>query len=406
MLILVSNVGSTSLKFKLYDMPGERVLCEARVERVGSRTEAAYRYVNADRNVSRRREKLCVAGYTEGIRLFLDSLMDPAEGVRPAAGSGLSGETLRPEDIAAVGFKTVLARGFYGVHILDDAVLNAMEEYRFVAPVHNGAYLEAIGRFRELLPGVKMVGVFETAFHESIPLERRLYAVPYEWYETYGLRRMGYHGASHAYVAGTMEALWGGGRVISCHLGGSCSICAILDGKSVDNSFGFSLQAGVPHGNRTGDLDPYIVPYLLHRGMPMEEILAGLEKRGGMLGLSGLSGDMRDIERAALEGNSRARLALDVFVCAVQRYIGQYYVELGGLDQLVFTGGIGEKSPLIRERVCGSVQSLGIVLDREANEMGEGDREISAPGSKAEIWVLEANEELGVARQTYGAVKA
>ncbi|MDR2020313.1 MAG: acetate/propionate family kinase [Treponema sp.] len=434
MIILVSNAGSTSLKFKLFDMPAETVLCEGRVERVGSAGGAVYHYKNPGRGIAFKEEKQDIPGYSRGIRRFLDSLRHSETGPLKAAGSGVIGL----EDIAAVGFKTVLARGFYGVHLLDEAVLQAMEDYRFVAPVHNGAYLEAIARFREQLPGARMVGVFETAFHATIPAERRIYALPYEWYEKYGVQRMGYHGASHSYVARTITGMAAGmdaagtdaagtdaagrsaaRRIISCHLGGSCSICAILDGKSVDNSFGFSLQAGTPHANRAGDLDPYIVLYLLHEGMSMEELLEGLEKKGGMMGISGISGDMRDLEEAARGGHKRAKLALDIFVNAVQRYIGQYYVELGGLDALVFTGGIGENSPLLRRRICESVQSLGIELDDEANDMdvndmdatgmdaagmdaaGRGDRLISSAASKAAVWVIPANEELGVARESF-----
>jgi acetate kinase len=292
-----------------------------------------------------------------------------------------------------------------------------MEDSLFIAPIHNAAYLEAIARFKEELPWALLVGVFETAFHRTIPLERRLYALPYEWYEKYGLQRLGYHSASHSYIARTVAASPEGaspGRIISCHLGGSCSISAILDGKSVDNSFGFSLQTGVPHANRAGDIDPYILLYLLHEGLEMEEILEGFERKGGMMGLSGFSNDMRDLEEAASGGagadpaggeppgrSERAALALDVFVTAVQRYIGQYFVELGGLDVLAFTGGIGENSPLLRGRICASVQSLGVELDGKANEEGKGDRIISSPSSKVQIRVIAANEELGVARETY-----
>jgi acetate kinase len=410
MLVLICNAGSTSLKFKLFDMPAETVLCEARVERVGS-TEAVYHYRNPGRNIAYKKEGLSVPGYTEGIRRFCESLLDQDEGVVLDAETGRGAVELR--DIAAVGFKTVLARGFYGVHRLTDEVIAAMEEYLFVAPVHNRAYVEVVRLFAGLLPHTERVGVFETAFHTTIPLERRLYAIPYEWYERYGVQRLGYHSASHSYVARTMAKLHGSlpRRIISCHLGGSCSINAILDGKSVDNSFGFSLQAGVPHNNRVGDLDPYVMLYLLHRGLSMEELREGLEKNGGMKGLSGLSNDMRDLEEAVygkgdpanLTGTARrAKLALDVFVTAVQRYIGQYHVELGGLDALVFTAGIGENSPILRGLICESAAAaLGLVLDREANESGKGDRLISAPGSKAEIWVIAANEELGVARETY-----
>ena len=271
MKILVSNVGSTSLKFKLYDMPSERVLCEAKVERVGSDHDAIYTYKDDAR--SEKREGCSVPGYTEGIRLFLADMAGVAE-----AGN-----------ISAVGFKTVLAKGYYGVHELTDEVLAAMREWLFVAPAHNGPYLEAIGCFREVMPWAKLVGVFETAFHTTIPPERTLFAVPYEWYEKYGVKRMGYHGASHSYVADTLTARFGGtGRTVSCHLGGSCSLCAIEDGRSVDTSFGFSLQTGVMHANRTGDLDPYVLPFLLNQGMSMDEALDGLAKRGGLLGVSGV----------------------------------------------------------------------------------------------------------------------
>jgi acetate kinase len=369
-----------------------------------------YHYKNPAKGIAYKKDGLSIPGYTAGIRRFFESLVDKDEGA-----------SIRLEDIAAVGFKTVLAKGFYGVHLLTEEVMRAMEEYLFVAPVHNRAYIDVIRVFEELLPRAKRVGVFETAFHTTIPLERQLYGIPYEWYEKYGVRRMGYHSANHSYIAQAMADRHGGQmpkRIISCHLGGSCSICAILDGKSVDNSFGFSLQAGIPHNNRTGDLDPYIVLYLLHLGMSMEEVLAGLEKKGGLLGLSGISNDARDLEEAAYGAETvpdggppkpagqasltgRAKLALDVFVTAVQRYIGQYFVELGGLDALVFTAGIGENSPILRRRICESVQSLGLEMDTTANEAGTGDRLISAPDSKAELWVIAANEELGVARESY-----
>ena len=214
-----------------------------------------------------------------------------------------------------------------------------------VAPAHNSCYLEAIAAFRALLPGVRQVGVFETAFHQTIPLARCLYPIPYEWYERYGIMKMGYHGASHGYIA---RKLSGYRRVISCHLGGSGSICAILDGKSVDKSFGFSLQAGIPHASRTGDMDVYVIPFLLNQGLSLEEIFEGLGKNGGLRGISGTSGDMRDIEAAIQSGSDRAALAIDVMAESILRYIGAYIVELGGLDALAFTGGIGENSAHLR----------------------------------------------------------
>ncbi len=385
MKLLVSNVGSTSLKFKLYDMPGESVLCEAKIERVGSDHDAIYTYKDAKR--AERRENCDVPGYTQGIRLFLADMAAVAS----------------ESEIAAVGFKTVLAKGYYGVHELTDAVLDAMREYLFVAPAHNGPYLEAIGCFREIMPAARLVGVFETAFHTTIPPKRTMFAVPYEWYERYGIKRMGYHGASHSYVADTLAARLGStGKTVSCHLGGSCSLCAIDAGKSVDTSFGFSLQTGVMHANRTGDLDPYVVPFLLNEGMGMDEVLDGLAKRGGLLGVSGVSNDLRLVEAAANEGNERAQLALDMFANQIIKYIGAFTAELGGLDNLVFTGGIGENSASLRRSVCAALSYLGLELDEVANSVpGVEVREISAMRSRVKVWVIPANEELGIARRTY-----
>ncbi len=385
MKILVSNVGSTSLKFKLYDMPSEAVLCEAKVERVGSDHDAIYSYKDANRD--EKREGCSVPGYTEGIRLFLTDM------------SGVCGEG----EIAAVGFKTVLAKGYYGIHELTDEVIAAMREYLFVAPAHNGPYLEAIGCFREIMPGARLVGVFETAFHTTIPPERTLYSLPYEWYERYGIKRMGYHGASHSYVADTLKSRYGStGRSVSCHLGGSCSLCAIEDGLSVDTSFGFSLQTGVMHANRAGDIDSYIVPYLLNEGISMDEILHGLSKNGGLLGVSGVSNDLRMVQAAADEGNERAKLAVDMFVNQIVKYAGAFTAELGGLDNLVFTGGIGENSVAVRERVCSALSFLGLELDSSANNApNSGVREISSPNSRVRALVIPANEELGIARRSY-----
>jgi acetate kinase len=395
MKILVGNVGSTSLKFKLFDMPVETLLCEGKVERVGSHTEAIFYYKNHKTEFSVEKENCSSATYSEGIRLFLDCLTDPEKGVISEVG-----------EISAVGFKTVLAKGFYGIHELNEEVLHAMEEYLFIAPAHNKPYLEAIARFRELMPKAKMVGVFETAFHTTIPLERRMYAIPYEWYEKYDIKRMGYHGASHSYVAQVLEKEYGGtGRAISCHLGGSCSVCAIEDGKSVDSSFGFSLQTGIPHASRSGDVDSYIIPFLLNEGMQMDEILTGLSKNGGLLGISGVSNDLREIEKAMANGNERAKLAVDVFAASIIRHIGAYYAELGGLDRIVFTGGIGENSSLARSLICSRIAHMGIILDEEANRSSnKNKRIISSKGSKAEVMIIPANEEIGLARHTYDFV--
>lgn len=391
MKVLAANVGSTSLKFKLFEMPEETALCEAKIERVGSRDKAIFAYGSLVTGKHYRLEGQCIPDYTTGIRMFLEALVSGEYGVIKSVG-----------EIDRIGFKTVLSKGFYGVHELTDAVMDGMRDYLFIAPVHNAAYLEAIGQFNNLLPDVPKIGVFETAFHTTIPIERRIYGVPYEWYEKYGLMRMGYHGASHGYIAQESRAYGKAGRVISCHLGGSCSVCAIQDSRSVDTSFGFSLQSGLIHANRTGDADPYMIPFLQSEGLSAEEIEDGLSKHGGLLGISGVSNDMRDLQSAAESGNERARLAVDAFVSGIIKQIGAFYAELGGLDQLVFTGGIGEHSAFVRNAVCSQLRHLGIELDEEKNSASESVGVVSAAGSAVLVTVIPANEELGVARETAG----
>lgn len=384
MKVLICNAGSTSLKFKLWDMPEYHVLAEGRIERVDSAC-AIFNYKSELGSMVR--EGLHIPDYTAGIQLFLEVL---------------SGSELRSisslNEIAAVGYKTVLSKDHYGVHVLTEDVLEGMRKYFSVAPAHNGPYLEAIAVFQRLLPHVVQVGVFETAFHRTIPEERCVFPIPYEWTEKYGIRRMGYHGASHGYIA---ERLSQYRRVISCHLGGSASICAILDGKSADNSFGFSLQMGIPHASRTGDVDVYIIPYLLEQGLTLEEIYQGLGKNGGLKGISGTSGDMRDIEAAIRKGEPRALLAMKVMVTHVLRYIGAYAMEIGGLDALAFTGGIGENSARLRRMVLEGMAHMGVVLDAVANDSGEGERLITSPESAVAAYVIPANEELMVVRETY-----
>ena len=389
MKLLVCNVGSTSLKFKLFEMPEEKLYCRAGVERVGSTDNAIFTYKNEDSGFSVELEGQCIPEYRAGISLFLKTALED--------------ETLPLRDLGqlgAVGFKTVLSKGYYGVHELDEKVMQGMRDYLYIAPVHNSAYLSAVGQFKELLPTTPLIGVFETAFHTTIPPERSVYSVPYEWAEKYGIKKLAYHGASHEYISEQSAKYGENRRVISCHLGGSCSICAILDGKSADSSFGFSLQTGVLHANRCGDIDPYIIPFLLNEGMELKEIMEDLSKNGGLLGLSGVSNDLRLVMAAAEEGNERAKLAVDAFVCSIVRYVGMFYAELGGLDQLIFTGGIGEHSAEIRRRVCRAVFHFGILLDEEKNNsVVEGV--ITEENSLVKAVVIPANEELGIARKSY-----
>lgn len=391
MKVLVCNAGSTSLKFKLFDMPQERVLATGKIERVGSEDNAIFHYQARD-GYALELEKQCIPTYTDGIRKFLDCVLDPEHAVIGSL-----------DELERVGFKTVLSKDHYGVHELTPDVLKGMEDYLVIAPAHNIPYLSAIRQFQELVPGAKLVGVFETAFHTTIPLERAIYGIPYEWYEQYGIRRLGYHGASHEYISDTITEKYGStGKTISCHLGGSCSLCAIDEGRSVDTSFGLSLQVGINHSNRCGDIDPFIIPFLQKEGMELDDVLHGLTKKGGLLGISGVSNDLRLVEEAAAEGNERAQLAVEVFCNDIIRYIGAYYAELGGLDHLVFTAGIGEHDALIREKVCKKLAHMGVLLDEEKNRSAGSEAVcISREDSPVTIEVVPANEELGVARKTY-----
>ena len=392
MKVLVCNAGSTSLKFKLFEMPDETLLAEGKIERVGSDKQAIFHYkgFSNDHKVLLRDQD--VPTYESGIRLFLEHLLDREKGVLDDI-----------SQVDRVGFKTVLAKGFLNVHELTDEVLEAMEAYYVVAPAHNGPYLATIRQFRQILPDAMLVGVFETAFHTTIPPERKLYGVPYEWYEEYGVQRFGYHGASHSYIAEFIAQEEGGtGRLISCHLGGSGSICAIKDGKSMDNSFGFSLQTGLIHANRIGDTDPYLFPFLLAQGKDFDQILRGMDKEGGILGISGIGNDLRDIEDAAKQGHARARLAIDAYCYGIIKYIGAYSALIGGVDHLVFTGGIGENSDVVRGAVCGALEHFGVLIDEDINRVCRGKTEIiSKPESPIRVWVIPANEELGVARKTF-----
>ena len=389
MRILICNAGSTSLKFKLYDMPTQTVLAEAKMDRVGSRSASIFSYKTAVSSFTK--EGVDIPDYREGIRLFIEALTDADTGVLQSI-----------TEVEAVGFKPVIGKGYSGVHDMDDACIQGLEDYMNIAPVHNRAYLQAIRAFKGLLPDMPMVGVFEPNFHRTIPEEARVYGIPWEWTQQYGLRKYGYHGASHRYVAETAPQLGKAQRVISCHLGGSGSICAILDGKSINNSFGFSLQSGILHANRVGDFDPYAIVFLLKSGMTLDELTEGLVENGGIKGISGVSNDLRDIEEAAKAGNERAQLAIDTFCLGIRSYIGSYYAQLGGLDMLVFTGGIGEFSATVRKAVCAPLVHMGMKLDEAANAACKGAQAlISAPGSPVKIAVIPANEELILAKEVY-----
>ena len=390
MKILICNVGSTSLKFKLYEMPECEVLATGKVERVGSADDAIFGYHNNGTGFD---IDICgqnIPDYQTGIEKFLDCLT-----------KGEGAVLAEVSEIERVGFKATLSKGYFGIQEIDEKVLYGMHEWIALAPLHNNAYIKAIDVMRNVLPDARFVGAFETSFHRDIPLERKIYGVPYEWYEKYGVQRLGYHSASHGYIADVLNMETKEYGAISCHLGGSSSVCAILNGKSVDTSFGMSLESGLIHANRVGDMDASISYFLKEQGMSDGEILEGFQKKGGLLGISGVSNDLRYILEAADAGNARAKLAVDVFVTGIVHYIGSFFLDLGRLDYLVFTAGIGEHSDRIRGMVCEKLAPLGVVLDREANQNCKGAAVISAPESRVCVRVIPTDEELGIARRTY-----
>lgn len=390
MKILVCNAGSTSLKFKLYDMPGCQILAQCKIERVGSKDDALFQFENRLTKATMNETGQDIPDYASGVSRFLACLTDPDIGVL----NDIS-------EIERVGYKATLSKNHFGVHELTEEVIQGMRDWLALAPLHNTAYIETIKVMRHVLPEAVFLGAFETGFHREIPLERKIYGVPYEWYETYGVQRLGYHSASHGYIADVLNEKKEHYRAVSCHLGGSSSVCAIYDGKSIDTSFGMSLQSGLIHASRAGDLDCDLFTFLRSEGLSDEEVIEGFGSKGGLLGISGVSSDLRYIEEAALKGNQRAQLAIDVFVNGIVHYIGAFYVDLKGLDTLVFTAGIGENSPMIRRLVCERLAVLGVAVDEEKNQAVTGVSDITAAGSNVTVLVIPTDEELGIARRTY-----
>lgn len=389
MKILVANLGSTSFKYRLYDLGNgaEKLLARGAIERIGS--DNAKVVIKSDRGD--RENVRPIADHGEAVQICLDQLVDPTHGVLE-----------RASDVAAIGFKAVHARNVTGVHIVDETVLEAMEAFADVAPAHNPPYTKAMRMLGERFPSLPLVAAFETGFHRTIPEANQRYAIPDEWATKIGVRRWGFHGASHRYIAGRVAELKKRDdlKVISCHLGGSSSMCAIRAGQSAATTLGMSPQSGLPHNNRVGDFDVFALPVLLREtGQSLEEILDTLANKSGLEGLSGAGRDLRDIEAAAEAGNERATLALDVFINSVRHYLGAHLVELGGADLIVFTGGIGENSVRIRSGVCRDLGWFGIELDPKANAGGEPERRVSAPESRVEVWTIPTNEEIVVARQ-------
>lgn len=394
MKILVANLGSTSFKYSLFDMSDESLLAKGKVERIGE-TQSPCTITFGEHTI---KMVVPIPNHAVAVRQCLEQLTDPETGC-----------LARTDEVGGIGFKAVMAEGYTGVQWVTKELLNAMEELNLVMPAHNPPYVRAMRLLEEELPDIPLVAAFETGFHQTIPTHNRYYGVPLEWAEKYSARRFGFHGASHCYIATRAAEIFGRDlRIISCHLGGSSSLCAIADGKSRGASMGSSAQTGLFHNNRVGDFDPYMISHLMKKlGKNFEEMLELMATQCGLLGLSGVSADFRDVMDAVDQGNEQAKTAVEVFVGDVRRYLGAFLVELGGADLIAFTGGIGERQPVIRQMVCDNLEGLGIQIDSEKNANCMGTEEsLEAPSSQTKIWVIPTNEEIIVARQTLAKIQS
>ncbi|HZN34139.1 MAG TPA: acetate/propionate family kinase [Pirellulaceae bacterium] len=393
MKILVANLGSTSFKYRLFDMADERCLARGGVERIGAAESPCFVEIGGKKTALTAK----VPDHAAAVRQCLAQLTDPRTGCLASA-----------NEVAAIGFKAVHGGRISGVQRVTPDVLAAMEQMSLVAPAHNPPYIKAMRLLAEKLPEIPLVAAFETGFHATIDDRLRYYAAPYEWAEKLHIKRWGFHGASHRYIAQRTSQLLGRYdlRIVSCHLGGSNSLCAIRGQQSVATTLGMSPQTGLPHNNRVGDFDPFAIPLIMQaEGRSLHQVLDTLAEKSGLLGLSGISGDIRDLEEAAAQGKARAKLALDVFVAEIRRHLGGMLIELGGVDVIVFTGGIGENGVGIRAGVCAGLEELGISLNAALNAKAKGESRISGENSRVQIWTIPTNEELIVARQTRHALE-
>jgi len=384
MKILVANLGSTSFKYRLFDMANEKVLARGGVERIGAGQARCY----VETAGQREEAVLAARDHAVAVRLCLKQLTDKKC-------------LTSPRELAAIGFKTVHAKGLTGVYRVDERVLAAMEAYSDVAPAHNPPYVAAMRLLAKELPDTPLVAAFEAGFHETISPAQKLYAVPLEWAEKCGIKKYGFHGASHRYIAERTAQLLRkpDAKIISCHLGGSSSLCAISEGMSEATSMGMSPQSGLPQNNRVGDFDPFALPVIMRAsGKSLEQVLDDLANRSGLLGLCGYA-DFRDIENDIAKGGPVSQQALDVYVAAVRHYLGAYLLLLNGADAIIFTGGIGENSPRLRASVCADLGWFGIHLDPLRNEEAKGEASIHSSASRVQLWIMPTNEELIVARQ-------
>ena len=377
MKCLIPNIGSTSFKFRVLSMPDESVLAAGRVERIGQPGGEC---------------PDCPAAIRKCIQWI--------------AGPGKPLASL--DEIGAVGFKVVHSGALSESQLIDDDFIAAMEEFSFMAPAHNPPYIAAIKAFREVLPQVPLVAVIETSPYRWMEEASTTYAVPYEWREKHGIRRYGFHGASHRSASQRTQELLGRSdlRHISCHLGGSSSLAAFCNGVAVDTSFGTSPQSGLPQNNRVGDIDVFAVLHMMKKlGLDPDQMAALLGSKSGLAGISGTSGDLRDLTYAAEAGQSRSQIALDVFVRAIRHYLGAFLLSLGGVDAITFSGGIGENSALIRSAVLKNLSAFGIECDEKKNYSIQAEGVISRDTSAVRILVVPANEELIIARDTMAVVE-
>ena len=396
MNILVINCGSSSLKYQLINSETEGVLAKGLCERIGIDGMLTYQPEGGEKEKS----EIAMPTHTEAINAVLAALTNEKSGVIKSL-----------SEVGAVGHRVVHGgEKFTSSCLINDESMKAIEECNDLAPLHNPANLICIRACQELMPGVPMVAVFDTAFHQTMPDVAYTYGIPYEYYEKYKVRRYGFHGTSHSYVSKRTAEIVGKPydqmKIIVCHLGNGASISAVNCGKSVDTSMGLTPLEGLVMGTRSGDLDPAIIDFVGKKeGLSLDEMNEVLNKKSGMLGISGVSSDGRDLEAAAETGNKRAQLALDVFDYRVIKYIGAYAAAMNGVDAIAFTAGIGENNIKMRKDVCSSLTYLGVKLDEEKNNVRGEERIISADDSKVQVLLVPTNEELAIARETLALVK-
>lgn len=390
MKILVVNCGSSSLKFQLIDSDTEEVAASGLCERIGLDGALIYK-VNGDKI----KQEIDLPDHEVAIKKVLDTLLDKEIGVLTSL-----------DEIGAIGHRMVHGgEKFSSSVIINEEIIKQIETCNDLAPLHNPANLLGVRACQEVMPGVPNVVVFDTAFHQTMPSKAYLYALPKEYYEKYGVRRYGFHGTSHSFVSKRLAELAGldinNSRMIICHIGSGASISAIKDGKSVDTSMGMTPLEGLMMGTRSGDMDPAIIEFICQKeNITVQEMTTILNKKSGALGLSGLSNDYRDLVEAAQGGNQDAINALDVMVYRVIKYIGAYYMALGGVDAIALTAGVGENNLELRAKIVEGLAAIGIKLDVEANAVRGDERKISTDDSAAQVWVVPTNEELAIARET------